>query len=765
MRAFVEVIGPGSADSSSSIQLFFDEARYLFECGDGTQRICTEHGIKLGRLRGIYLTSLAAPSTGGLFGLFLTIADAGKQEISITGPEGLKRLFSGARSFYRRPTLEQHITELDIETPPQACPIEVTEDENITIQAVPVKSRRDIEIDRAFGAHFDCLTYICRLPDIRGKFNPQRAMELGVKKGRNFGILQKGGNVTLDDGAVVKPCDVMSPSTPGPVVVIAACPTLDHIESFTSAHALNPVELGLLSRQGTEVGRTALVCHLAPLEVLENPSYRQWCDSLGPETSHIPLHHSVTPARTVFTAQAEDTALLHYSLDKELFPLPADCFAPNQPTAVSEARAQSGKESKPLTSALVVPVSNSPREPSKMQPYGRVGEWIDSDCRLKFVLSPPVNAGLDKSAVRSRYLTPNFGIPLRPWRNVSSPYSGEPMPDAPESEVPYCISALSPRTVGVRFFGTGAAIPGKHRNVSSTMLDMFERGGVMFDCGEGTWGQMVRHFGMGRAQRALCMMKVIFISHMHADHHLGLLTILHERTKAIQAHQNLGQGPQLVVIGPIILQSWLETFQQAAKVPLQNSMPPKRRSYAFRDAKSLTDPQSHDASVFEDSFGLRIGCVPVDHCPLSYGVVIEDVLRRWKVVYSGDTRPCEELARAGKDATLAIHEATFEDELASEAEEKMHSTTSQALEVCSSKMKAWRTILTHFSQRYPKVPRLDDKILQKFSDGRASIAFDLMFIDFIRLRDLPRIMPALKDTFFDEQVESVPEVFVPPVKG
>ena len=36
----------------------------------------------------------------------------------------------------------------------------------------------------------------------------------------------------------------------------------------------------------------------------------------------------------------------------------------------------------------------------------------------------------------------------------------------------------------------------------------------------------------------------------------------------------------------------------------------------------------------------------------------------WKVVYSGDTRPCRRLEQAGLGATLLIHEATFEPSLA-----------------------------------------------------------------------------------------------------
>ena len=52
-----------------------------------------------------------------------------------------------------------------------------------------------------------------------------------------------------------------------------------------------------------------------------------------------------------------------------------------------------------------------------------------------------------------------------------------------------------------------------------------------------------------------------------------------------------------------------------------------------------------------------------------------------------------------------MHEATFDDELKGEALAKKHSTTSEAIGVGVA-MRARRMILTHFSQRYQKVPSM-----------------------------------------------------------
>ena len=69
---------------------------------------------------------------------------------------------------------------------------------------------------------------------------------------------------------------------------------------------------------------------------------------------------------------------------------------------------------------------------------------------------------------------------------------------------------------------------------------------------------------------------------------------------------------------------------------------------------------------------------------------------------------------------MLIHEATLEDELLEEAKSKLHSTTSQAIEI-GQRMGAKFTLLTHFSQRYAKLPRLNASFTKD-----VGIAFDNM---------------------------------------
>lgn len=92
-------------------------------------------------------------------------------------------------------------------------------------------------------------------------------------------------------------------------------------------------------------------------------------------------------------------------------------------------------------------------------------------------------------------------------------------------------------------------------------------------------------------------------------------------------------------------------------------------------------------------------------------------------------------------ATVLIHEATFEDDMQEEAHRKNHSTTSEAVGMGLA-MGADAVLLTHFSQRYPKIAEIRPEHMD-----RAVVAFDLMQLSFRRLHSVTALMPALAKLF------------------
>ena len=72
-----------------------------------------------------------------------------------------------------------------------------------------------------------------------------------------------------------------------------------------------------------------------------------------------------------------------------------------------------------------------------------------------------------------------------------------------------------------------------------------------------------------------------------------------------------------------------------------------------------------------------------------------------RIVLSGDTRPCQAVIDASRDADLLVHEATFADDEAARAVETGHSTAREAAQVALA-AGARRLVLTHISARYSR---------------------------------------------------------------
>lgn len=243
---------------------------------------------------------------------------------------------------------------------------------------------------------------------------------------------------------------------------------------------------------------------------------------------------------------------------------------------------------------------------------------------------------------------------------------------------------------------------------------------IILDCGEGTEGQIHRIYGT-RAGDVFKRIKAIGITHLHADHHLGLIGILLQRRRYIGADD----GP-VQLLAPTQISGFLNFYDYCIE--------PIAKDYNLISNNALVLEPLKDKRV--SALGLlSIQTCLVHHCLHAYGfsLTIDPATNGHsepiKITYSGDTLPCQSLVGIGQNSTVLIHEATMDDSLAEEARLKAHSTTSQALEQ-AHRMSAKYTILTHFSQRYAKIPIIPDNL------KNVAIAFDCMEVvlsDFSRL--------------------------------
>ncbi|KAG7256768.1 hypothetical protein CRUP_038047, partial [Coryphaenoides rupestris] len=119
-HVYLQVVGAGSRDSGASLYVFSDFNRYLFNCGEGTQRLMHEYKLKASHLDNIFITRMKWDNIGGLSGMILTLKDIGVPECVLSGPPQLDKftdaikVFSGALESIKlsvRPYTEKTYTD------------------------------------------------------------------------------------------------------------------------------------------------------------------------------------------------------------------------------------------------------------------------------------------------------------------------------------------------------------------------------------------------------------------------------------------------------------------------------------------------------------------------------------------------------------------------------------------------------------------------------------------------------------------------------
>jgi ribonuclease BN (tRNA processing enzyme) len=400
----------------------------------------------------------------------------------------------------------------------------------------------------------------------------QQAKALGLPPGKLYGQLSQGKPVTAPGGRVVQPEEVLSDVQRGVMFMVVDCPTPAHFGEFVSSSAVEDV-----LASGDQV---VYVFHMSPRDVIETPAYSSWMDSLSATgTKHIAMCEGLGSDNVVFAGSQNLTEHLSQAAqDAGVF------FVPRGGNFETKKKGEEGHGGG----------DNSP-------------SVINARHGMVFHCTPRVSEDFSRADSHDERVNPDM---LRAAvRDAQTPFlsafpRGEPAEDSPDKANPHhpCLS----------FFGTGSAIPSKYRNVTSMLLhsqacgdaDSSAGWAVMVDCGEGTFGQMCRRFGRAEAERILAdELRCVVFSHMHADHQLGLVRILVERQDALERLRPGQTQEPLVICGPKDLGQWLARYDKSCE-PLR---------YSFIWNRSA-------ASVFDDDECLmfRLGSLTPSRFPGTY---------------------------------------------------------------------------------------------------------------------------------------------------
>jgi len=232
--------------------------RILVDCAEGTQRQLLRSDVGLVELEEVFLTHLHADHYLGLPGMLKTFALRGRElPLTLYGPTGTRALYGSLRRLFGRLTYEVTVVELE--------PGDVLSRDGYRLLA--------FEVDHGIEA----VGYALVEDPRPGRFDVATADRLGVPSGPGRGELQQGRAVTLADGTVVTPEDVLGEARPGRRVVVAGdtAPAASVVEAAASADVLvheatflaDERERARETRHST-AGEAALVAREAGVELL-----------------------------------------------------------------------------------------------------------------------------------------------------------------------------------------------------------------------------------------------------------------------------------------------------------------------------------------------------------------------------------------------------------------------------------------------------------------------------------------------------------------
>jgi ribonuclease Z len=186
----------------ASVAIVREGETLLFDCGEGTQRQMMRYGVSFA-LADIFFTHFHADHVIGVIGLMRTMALQGRTDpLRLWGPKGAGRHLKRAEQFgVDRITFPLEVAELDAG------------------QRVPRKDYAIVPYAVEHGPG-PAMGYALVEDQRKGRFDPERARQLGVPEGPLWGKIHKGESVTLPDGRVVAPSELVGPPRSGRSVVV-----------------------------------------------------------------------------------------------------------------------------------------------------------------------------------------------------------------------------------------------------------------------------------------------------------------------------------------------------------------------------------------------------------------------------------------------------------------------------------------------------------------------------------------------------------------
>jgi ribonuclease Z len=167
-------------------------------------------GLNPNRLAAIFITHLHGDHFNGLPGLLSTMGlDRRERPLSLIGPPGIRE-YLNALSRLKILFVNYPLSVREIGAPDQTS--------ECAKPSLAFDTQRYSVYAGALDHRLMALGYRVQEKHRPGRFNLERARELGIPEGPLYGRLQAGHQVQLADGRVIQPSNVLGPPRPGKAI-------------------------------------------------------------------------------------------------------------------------------------------------------------------------------------------------------------------------------------------------------------------------------------------------------------------------------------------------------------------------------------------------------------------------------------------------------------------------------------------------------------------------------------------------------------------
>jgi len=378
------------------------------------------------------------------------------------------------------------------------------------------------------------MSYIIRNHKQRGKFKREAAMALQLPPGSLWSSLARGEAVQSYDGQTITPDMVLEPSKDGGGIAVIDLPSKEYVNALISRLEWNT------SKVMTGVG--GIIWILGP-GVSQDPSLREFMESKA-DLKHIISSTDHCPNYLVHTSAAT-TVIRNHQIDPLRYPIP---FHSN---------------------TTQVPLGQLGDEPQTSQ------QLYAARTGLKIDLEPAF--GINELDVIP-YLDAADIVQKRPESVTSLAQVARQEIESTSMQAEAADQDLPSPDAEIICLGTGSSVPSSYRNVAGTLLRVPGHGSYLLDCGEATLGQLKRVFTESELAEVFRDLKLIWISHLHADHHLGTASVIRawyeevhgrdpverRRPTATEALLDparfLEEGKKLFIVGHMYMMRWLMEY-------------------------------------------------------------------------------------------------------------------------------------------------------------------------------------------------------------